>query len=103
MRCLTVLVHTDDAHELVRMLGRLPIVNGFTLMQVEGHGTEVEKDAFMASLDRALGTSPRTRVDIVLADGAESEVIESLNSAKTKGVIRGGYYWVAELAKEGRI
>lgn len=103
MKCLTITVHTDDQHELVKRLGNLPVVNGYTHIHVEGHGTELEKDSYMASLDRALGVAPRIRADIVLSDKGVAEVLKSLQEAKESGDLHGAYYWVTAVEQEGHI
>ena len=103
MKCLTITVHTDDQHELVKRLGSLSVVNGYTHIHVEGHGTELETDAYMASLDRALGVAPRIRADIVLSDEGVTEVLQSLKAARESGALHSAYYWVTPVEQEGHI
>ncbi len=103
MKSLTITVHTDDQYELVKRLGSISVVSGYTLIHVEGHGRDFENDAFMASLDRALGVAPRIRADIVLSDAGVTEVIQSLKEAKASGDIQSAYYWVTAVEQEGHL
>lgn len=103
MKCLTITVHTDDQHELIKLLNSLPTVQGFTHIHVEGHGNEIETDGFMASLDRALGVVPRIRADIVISDEGLTEVLQALQGAKESGDIQSVYYWVTAVVQEGHL
>ena len=81
MKNLTLMVHADIEQALADMLRGLPQVRGFTIVQVEGHGTQSDHDTVLAARDRVVGYTPHIRVDIVLANEAVEGVVNALRAS----------------------
>ncbi len=101
MKILTLVVHATAQQELADRLRTLEQVPGFTFSHVEGHGAQAESDLFLSARDKVVGYTPRVRVDILLADGAVEAVLAALRDSP--GVAGQGVYWVADVAREGRL
>ncbi len=102
MKILTFIVHTDIQQELVALLRGLDQVSGYTLTHVEGHGTEIERDAFLQARDAVVGHMPRMRADILLEDSDVATVLTELKGLKER--IEGrAIYWVTPVEQGGHL
>ena len=86
-------MHTNVQQELPDPLRTVDQVVGFTFTRVEGHGSEIEKNGFLAAHDEAVGYVPRIRTDLLLEDADVGRVLGAISGANTE--IKGqGFYWV---------
>ncbi len=102
MKNLTLIVHTDIKQALADALRDLKEVEGFTFTQVEGHGPQGVRGAFLAARDHVVGYVPHVRVDLVLDDADVDKVLAALQ-ASSHGVAGRGVYWVTHLERQGRL
>lgn len=103
MKCLTIIIHTDDQQELTNQLRSIEQVQGFTVSHIEGHGVEPEHDAFLSARDSVVGAIPRVRADIVLQDSDLDVVLNNLRRVREGGQMKGGYYWVTAVEQDGHL
>jgi len=103
MKSLTIIIHTDDQQELTNQLRTIGQVQGFTMNHVEGHGIELEHDAFLSARDKVVGGCPRVRADIVLQDSDLDDVLSALRAAREDGKMKGTYYWVTAVEQDGHL
>ncbi|ATX80156.1 nitrogen regulatory protein P-II family [Mariprofundus aestuarium] len=103
MKCLTIIIHTDDQQELTNQLRTIGQVQGFTMNHVEGHGIEPEQDSFLSARDSVVGAIPRVRADIVLQDSDLDVVLNTLRNARASGQMKGAYYWVTAVEQDGHL
>ncbi|MBL1275003.1 MAG: DUF3240 family protein [Ectothiorhodospiraceae bacterium] len=104
MKQLTLIVHTDVQQGLADKLRGMERVSGFTFSHAEGHGAEVEGDAFLSARDKVVGYTPRIRVDILLEDNDVDSVLSSLRNSFDDVDGEGqGVYWVTAVEKNGRL
>ena len=99
MKCLTITAHTDDQQDLTNALNTMKQAQGFSISHIEGHGIELEQDAFLSARDKVVGSAPRVRADIILQDSDVDAVLDALRST----VNDGGYYWVTAVEQEGHL
>ncbi len=102
MKHLTLIVHTNVQQDLANELRSLKQVSGFTFSHVEGHGQQVESDAFLSARDKVVGYTPHVRVDILLQDDDVNSVLDTLRST-TRGIEGQGIYWVSAVEQNGRL
>lgn len=102
MKLLTLIVHTNAQQELTELLREMYQVPGFTFTHVEGHGNEVEDDAFVSAHDEVVGYVPRIRTDILLKD-TDVDIVLSRLSEKENSISGQGIYWVTAVEKGGHI
>lgn len=102
MKLLTLIIHTNVQQDIADQLRSMEQVSGFTFSHAEGHGVEVDNDAFLSARDKVVGYTPRVRVDILLEDGDVGPVLDTLRST-TYGVEGQGIYWVVVVEQNGRL
>lgn len=102
MKLLTLIVHTNVQQELTEVLRSMDQVPGFTFTQVEGHGNEVEGDAFVSARDAVIGHIPRIRTDILLEDADVEPVMNRLRD-RHNNITGQGIYWVTDVITGGHI
>jgi len=102
MKCLTLIIHTDTQQELTDQLHNLENVSGFTFNHVEGHGLEIENDAYLSARDKTVGYTPRIRLDILLEDNYLDSVLEAIRKT-TLNIKDQGIYWVTPVEQQGRL
>jgi len=102
MKHLTLISHTNVQQELNDYLNSTKQVPGFTISHVEGHGLEVEDDAFLSARDKTIGHTPRLRIDILLEDNDVESVLASIR-AVIPDIKNQGIYWVTSVEKTGRL
>lgn len=102
MKILTLIIHTDAQQALTDQLRSLKQVSGFTFSHAEGHGAEIESDAFLAARDTVVGHAPRIRMDILLADSDVDVVLKMLRTAKNSSTVQ-SVYWVSSVEKGGHL
>jgi nitrogen regulatory protein P-II 1 len=102
MKVLTLIVHTQVQQQLTELLRSMDQAPGFTFTHVEGYGSEIEHDAFVAARDQALGNVPRIRTDILLQDNDVEPVLARL-LARHNNVIGQGVYWLTPVEQGGHI
>jgi nitrogen regulatory protein P-II 1 len=102
MKILTLIVHTNVQQTLSDLLRSIGQVSGFTFTHVEGHGTEIEKDSFLAAHDNAVGYIPRIRTDLLLQDTDVDTVLKAVSAAEV-GVSGEGFYWVTPVEAGGHL
>lgn len=102
MKILTLVVHTNVQQELTNLLHSMDQVSGFTFSHVEGHGEEVEKDAFLSARDEVVGYIPRIRTDLLLED-ADVEAVLAKLCGKENNILGQGIYWVTAVEKGGHL
>ena len=102
MKLLTLIVHTNVQQEFTDLLRTIDQVSGFTFSHVEGHGVEVEDDAFLSARDKVVGYIPRIQIDIRLDDAEVDAVLEKLCD-KENNIVGQGIYWVTPVEKGGRL
>jgi nitrogen regulatory protein P-II 1 len=103
MKSLTMVIHTDDQQDLNNQLRVIDQVQGFTISHVEGHGIELEQDAFLSARDDVVGSSPRMKADIVLQDSDVDTVLDALRDVVANGKMKGAYYWVTSVEQNGHL
>lgn len=102
MKNLILIVHTNMQQDLADQLRAMKQISGFTFSHVEGHGVQVENDAFLSARDKVVGYTPRVRVDILLEDKDVKLVLKSLRVA-THGDQSQGIYWIIAVEENGRL
>jgi len=102
MKILTLIVHTNAQQTLTDQLRSLEQVSGFTFSHAEGHGAEIESDAFLSARDQVVGHTPRIRLDIMLEDADVDGVLAKLRETET-GIVDQGVYWISSVDKAGRL
>jgi nitrogen regulatory protein P-II 1 len=102
MKILTLIIHTDAQQALTDQLRGLKQVSGFTFSHAEGHGAEIESDAFLAARDTVVGHVPRIRMDILLEDENVDVVLTMLREAKNKFTGQ-TVYWITFVEKGGHL
>jgi len=103
MKRLTIIVQTHDEQELTNQLRRIEQVEGFTLVHIEGHGIESERDPFLSARDEVVGANPGVRADVVLQDSDLDTVLNTIREAKESGKVSGAYYWISSVEQEGHL
>ena len=103
MKSLIIIIHTDDQQELTNQLRSIEQVQGFTLGHIEGHGIELEHDAFLSARDKVVGANPRVRADIVLQDSDLDDVLNALRNARDSGQMKDAYFWVTAVEQDGHL
>jgi nitrogen regulatory protein P-II 1 len=102
MKILTLIIHTDAQQILTDQLHTLEQVPGFTFSHAEGHGTEIESDAFLSARDTVVGHAPRIRMDVLLEDSDIDIVLTMLR--EEKGSLVGQcVYWVTTVEQGGHL
>ncbi|PCI44602.1 MAG: hypothetical protein COB41_03895 [Proteobacteria bacterium] len=100
MKILTMVIHANMQHDLADILRSMDCIKEFTFSQVQGHGAQDTKDAFLSMRDRVVGYSPHIRVEIMLEDTHVSTVLKKL-----RGVVKHsrdqGVYWVTSVDESG--
>ena len=96
MKNLVIIVHTNTQRDVADLLRGLEQVPGFTFSHVEGHGAQVENDAFLSARDKVVGYVPRVRVDILLEDMDVDAVLGALrtNLSNIGGSV---VFWIANV------
>lgn len=102
MKILTLITHTDVQQILTEQLRTLEQVPGFTFSHAEGHGTEIESDAFLSARDKVVGHTPRIRVDILLEDTDVDVVLTMLREADDS-ITGQCVYWISPVEKGGHL
>lgn len=102
MKHLTLIIHTNVQQDMADQLRSLEQVSGFTFSHAEGHGVQVESDAFLSARDKVVGYTPRVRVDILLEDSDVESVLDTLRNT-TYGVEGNSIYWVTAVEQSGRL
>ena len=102
MKILTLIIHTDAQQALTDQLRSLKQVSGFTFSHAEGHGAEIESDAFLAARDTVVGHAPRIRMDILLEDSDVDVVLTMLRETKDS-ITKQSVYWVSSVEKGGHL
>jgi nitrogen regulatory protein P-II 1 len=102
MKILTLIVHTQVQQELSELLRSMDQTPGFTFTHVEGHGSEIEHDDFVAARDQSVGYVSRIRTDILLQDNDVEPVLARL-LAKENNIIGQGVYWLTPVDQGGHI
>lgn len=102
MKILTLIVHTNVQQVLVDQLSSLEQVSGFTFSQAEGHGTEIESDAFLFARDKVVGYTPRLRVEILLEDKNVEAVLAMLRRQEHE-IAGQGVYWISPVENGGHL
>ena len=102
MKILTLIIHTDVQQALTDQLRNLKQVSGFTFSHAEGHGAEIESDAFLAARDTVVGHAPRIRMDIILEDVDVDVVLTMLRESKGN-IKEQSVYWVSPVEKGGHL
>lgn len=102
MKILTLIVHTNAQQDLSNLLRSMDQVTGFTFTHVEGHGEEMEKDAFLSARDEVMGYIPRIRTDLLLEDTAVETVLSRLCN-KANNIAGQGIYWVTPVENGGHL
>ena len=103
MKCITIIIHTDDQQELTRQLRAIEQVQGFTTFHAEGHGQQAEQDVFLSARDQIVGSSPQVGAKIILQDENLDAVIGALRCAKETGKITSAYYWITAVEQDGHL
>ena len=102
MNHLTLIVHTNVQQDLANELRSLKQVSGFTFSHAEGHGQQVESDAFLSARDEVVGYTPHVRVDILLQDQDVDSVLDTLRSKTRRGEDQ-GIYWITAVEQNARL
>ena len=102
MKILTLITHTDAQQALIDQLRGLKQISGFTFSHAEGHGTEIESDAFLAARDTVVGHVPRIRMDILLEAADVDIVLTMLREAKNR-IAGQSVYWITSVEKVGNL
>ena len=103
MKNLTLIVHANVKQALADTLRSVKHVSGFTFTPVEGHGAQDSRDPTLSARDRVVGYTPQVRVDILLEDDGDVEVVlEALRTADC-GLAGRGIYWVTPVEQQGRL
>lgn len=103
MKNLTIFVHTGDQYDLTNRLHAIKQVGGFTLSQIEGHGSLPEQDPFLVARDKVIGSIPRVRADIVLQDNDVEPVLTALRLWSKEHDAQGAYFYITPVEREGRL
>ncbi len=102
MKQLTLIVHTNVQQDLADQLRSIEQVSGFTFVDVEGHGVQVEGDSLLSARDKVVGYTPRVQVEILLEDDDVSYVLDSIRN-HTNGIQGHGIYWVTDIQQNGHL
>ena len=102
MKHLTLIIYTNAQQDMADQLRSLEEVSDFTFSHAEGHGVQVESDAFLSARDKVVGYTPRVRVDILLKDSDVESVLNTLRNT-TYGVEGNSIYWVTAVEQSGRL
>jgi len=103
MKCVTIIIHTDDQQELTRQLRAIEQIQGFTIFHAEGHGQKAEQDAFLSARGQIVGSTPQVGAKIILQDENLDVVIGVLRRAKEAGKITSAYYWITAVEQDGHL
>lgn len=101
MKLLTIIVHAEVQRDIAALLRGMKEVSGFTFMQVEGHGHEVERDGYLAAREQTVGYVARMRADVLLDDAHVDAVLARL-AEKEARLAGQGVYWVTTVDTGGR-
>ncbi len=106
MKCLTLIVAASAKRDLADKLRNIEEVEGFTILDCEGHSSETQHDVFLSVRDRVVGYVPRVRVDIILEDVETKGVIEALKEGfltNDADRARRGRWFVTDILSSGEI
>lgn len=78
MKLLTIYADRDACEDLLDALRSDPDVDGFTVVDCQGHSKRGQMDRKESVLDRIVGYVPRVRIEVVLEDDRALGVLERL-------------------------
>ena len=89
----------EDVKEALKAIG----IDGMTISEVRGHGRQKGHKEVYRGMEYQVDLLPKVKVEMVVADGRSTEVIQTLvNSART-GKIGDGKVFVYDVADAIRI
>ncbi len=102
MNLLTLIINTNLQQDVGDHLLSLEEISGFTFCSVEGHGAQVENNAFLSARDKVVGHTPMVRVDILLEESFVELVLVTLRES-VNGIQDQGIYWLTSVEQSGRL
>jgi nitrogen regulatory protein P-II 1 len=102
MKLVTAIVkphRIEEVKETLRELG----VSGLTTTDVEGFGRQRGHTEVYRGAEYQVDFVPKVKVEVVVADDAEDEVVEAIVKAARTGKIGDGKIWVTEVERVMRI
>jgi nitrogen regulatory protein P-II 1 len=89
----------EDVKEALKAIG----VDGMTITEVRGHGRQKGHKEVYRGMEYQVDLLPKVKVEMVIADARQEEVIRTLATAARTGKIGDGKIFVYEVADAIRI
>lgn len=102
MKLVTAIVkphRVEEVKEVLREFG----VSGLTTTDVEGFGRQRGHTEVYRGAEYQVDFVPKVKVEVVVADDDEDEVVEAIVKAARTGKIGDGKIWVTEVGRVMRI
>jgi nitrogen regulatory protein P-II 1 len=102
MKLVTAIVkphRVEEVKEVLREIG----VSGLTTTDVEGFGRQRGHTEVYRGAEYQVDFVPKVKVEVVVADDDEDEVVEAMVKAARTGKIGDGKIWVTEVGRVMRI
>jgi len=102
MKHLILTIPANSKRDAADILHSVDYIEGFTFIDIEGHGTQSENDPFLSPRDKVVGYTPRARVELLLEDKQVTLLLEALRESKL-GANKHIIYWVTDIQEFGRL
>jgi nitrogen regulatory protein P-II 1 len=89
----------EDVKEALKAIG----VDGMTITEVRGHGRQKGHKEVYRGMEYQVDLLPKVKIEMVIADARQEEVIRTLATAARTGKIGDGKIFVYEVADSIRI
>jgi nitrogen regulatory protein P-II 1 len=89
----------EDVKEALKAIG----VDGMTITEVRGHGRQKGHKEVYRGMEYQVDLLPKVKIEMVIADARQEEVIRTLATAARTGKIGDGKIFVYEVADAIRI
>jgi nitrogen regulatory protein P-II 1 len=89
----------DEVKEALKGIG----IDGMTITEVRGHGRQKGHKEVYRGMEYHVDLLPKVKIDMVVADARQEEVVQALVAAARSGKIGDGKIFVTEVADAVRI
>ena len=89
----------EDVKEALKAIG----VDGMTITEVRGHGRQKGHKEVYRGMEYQVDLLPKVKIEMVVADARQEEVVRTLASAARTGKIGDGKIFVLDLEQAERV
>ena len=102
MKLIKAIVRPNKVYEVREALEKMGIA-GMTVTEVRGHGKQKGHTAIYRGKEYNVSLLPKMEIEVVVADGASSEVVKAIIQAARTGEIGDGRVFVLPVGESYRI